>query len=57
MTLTRTRLLLLLAGLAGFAQAAPVTTDHTEVELLAENDAVIPGQPFWVAYRLQADPG
>lgn len=57
MTFTRSCLLLLLAGLATVAQAEPVSTDHTEVELLAENDAVIPGQPFWVAYRLQAEPG
>ncbi|RLA15811.1 MAG: thiol:disulfide interchange protein [Gammaproteobacteria bacterium] len=57
MTLFRTALLWLLVSLAGFTQAAPVSTNHTVVELLAENDAVIPGQPFWIAYRLEAAPG
>ncbi len=42
---------------AGFSNAAAVKTDHTEVELIAEVDRVNPGTPFWIAYRLQADPG
>lgn len=49
---------LLFASLAaGVSNAAAVKTDHTEVELIAEVDRVIPGTPFWIAYRLQADPG
>jgi len=48
---------LLLILFTSIVNAAPVITDHTEVELLAENSAVVAGQPFWVAYRLQAAPG
>ncbi|MEL0081883.1 MAG: protein-disulfide reductase DsbD domain-containing protein, partial [Gammaproteobacteria bacterium] len=47
--------LLVIAGGKG-ALAAAVVTDHTEVELLAENSAVVPGEPFWIAYRLEAVP-
>ena len=57
MKMARFALFGLLAALATISQAAPVATDHTEVELLAEVQAVVPGEPFWVAYRLQPDAG
>ena len=56
MMLTNT-LLWLVAVFAVAGQAAPVATDHTEVEILAEVTGVVPGEAFWVAYRLQADAG
>jgi len=57
MTLLRHLISLLLLLTAAAVHAAPVATEHTEVELLAEQDAIVPGQPFWVAYRLEANPG
>ena len=56
MMLTNT-LLWLVAVFAVAGHAAPVATDHTEVEILAEVTGVVPGEAFWVAYRLQADAG
>ncbi len=59
-SLLRSALFLLALGIVSVvpvAQSAPVTTPHTKVELLAENDAIIPGQPFWIAYRIHAAPG
>jgi len=49
--------LLLLAGLALPAAAAPVRTEQAEAELLAERRAPEPGKPLTVALRLQAIPG
>ena len=42
---------------AGFAQAAPVRTGHTQAELLAETESVQSGQPFTVGLSLTPDPG
>ena len=39
------------------AQAAPVKTAHTQVELLADVSSVQPGQPFTVGLSLAPDPG
>ena len=47
---------LLAAGIA-VAQAEPVKTDHTQVELLAEQSAIQPGQPFTLGLSLTPDPG
>ena len=57
MKMARLALFGLLAALSMFSQATSVVTDHTEVELLAEVQAVVAGEPFWVAYRLQAESG
>ncbi len=35
--------------------AEPVRSSHVEAELIAENTAFQPGQPFWVAVRLTMD--
>ena len=51
-------LVAVLAGLAfSLAQAAPVKTDHTQAELLAEVSSVQPGQPFTIGLSLTPDPG
>ncbi len=42
---------------AGFAQAAPVRTGHTQAELLAEAESVRLGQTFTVGLSLMPDPG
>ncbi len=39
------------------AQAAPVKTDHTRAELLAETSSIQPGEPFTVGLNLSPDPG
>jgi DsbC/DsbD-like thiol-disulfide interchange protein len=39
------------------AGAAPVKTPQAEAELVAERDAVVPGEPLTVALRLKAIPG
>ncbi len=38
------------------AHAAPVRSQHTEAELIAEDSTLVPGRPFWVALRLRMDP-
>ena len=47
------------ASLLCTAQAvgAPVRTEHTEAELVAERSAWLPGAVNWVALRLKPDPG
>ncbi len=51
-------LLLVLAAFAlQVAQAAPVKTDHTRAELLAETASVQPGEPFTIGLSLSPDPG
>ncbi|MBL4623033.1 MAG: thioredoxin family protein [Immundisolibacteraceae bacterium] len=57
MIIIRSCLLWLLSVFAVASHAAPVATDHTEVEILAEVSAVVAGEPFWVAFRLEADSG
>ena len=50
--------LVVLAALAlQAAQAAPVKTDHTRAELLAETASVQPGEPFTLGLSLSPDPG
>lgn len=46
-------LLLLLAGVAG---ANVVKAAHVEAELVSEQDALVPGQPTWVALRTKIEP-
>lgn len=51
-------LLAVLAALAlSAAQAAPVKTDHTRAELLAETSSISPGEPFTLGLSLSPDPG
>ncbi|MDQ8194463.1 protein-disulfide reductase DsbD family protein [Coraliomargarita sp. SDUM461004] len=38
------------------ANAAPVVAEHTTVELLAENRAIVPGESFDVAVRFKLEP-
>jgi len=42
--------------LAGVAQAAPVEAQHTTVELIAENQAIVPGESFDLAVRFVLEP-
>jgi thiol:disulfide interchange protein/DsbC/DsbD-like thiol-disulfide interchange protein len=49
--------LLLAAGVATTATAAPVRTEHVEAELLPAATALKPGTPLTVALRLKTDPG
>jgi thiol:disulfide interchange protein/DsbC/DsbD-like thiol-disulfide interchange protein len=49
--------LLLAAGVAATASAAPVRTEHVEAELLPAATALKPGTPLTVALRLKMDPG
>jgi hypothetical protein len=46
-------LVLLFIGISSFA----ANESHVRVSLLAEVSAVSPGEPFWVAVRLEHDPG
>ena len=39
------------------AQAVPVKTDHTRVELLAETSSIRPGETFTLGLKLTPDPG
>lgn len=39
------------------ASAQSVRDAHVEAELVCEHAAIAPGEPFWVAIRLQMDPG
>lgn len=41
----------------GSTHAAPVRTDNSTVELIAEVQSVAPGEEFSVAFRLKPDPG
>jgi len=50
-------LILLLGLLAASAFAGPVKTPQVEAELVAERDALVPGEPIAVALRLAAIPG
>lgn len=43
--------------LSGPVRANPVTTAHAQVELISETTAIQAGQPFWLAFRLTAQPG
>ncbi len=53
------RILLLLLGflLSWPVAAHPVATTHVQAELIGETTAIQPGQPFWVALRLQMRDG
>jgi len=42
--------------LVGTSHAAPVQAQHTTVELIAENEAIVPGQSFDVAVRFVLEP-
>ncbi len=45
------------APLLGAAQSTgPVRSEHVEVELVSEVELVQPGTPFWVGFRMTADP-
>ncbi|NBB81275.1 MAG: thiol:disulfide interchange protein [Verrucomicrobia bacterium] len=50
--------LLFVAGVlaGGHLPAKPVQADHTTVELIAEDAAIVPGQSFDVAIRFEMDP-
>jgi len=50
-------LFFLLLGIAAPVLAGPVKTLQAEVELVAERDALVPGEPITVALRLAAIPG
>ena len=52
-----TGILVLAALTLQVAQAAPVKTDHTRAELLAETASVQPGEPFTIGLSLSPDPG
>jgi thiol:disulfide interchange protein DsbD len=43
--------------LGGTATAAPVQTAHVEAELVAERNALVPGETNWIALRLKPEPG
>lgn len=43
--------------LGGMALAAPVRTDHTQVELISETSSVAPGTAFSIGLRLSPDAG
>lgn len=47
---------LFLGLLAGGLRAEPVRDKHVAAELIAENTHVQPGQPFWLAVKLNMDP-
>ena len=49
--------MLLAAGVAVSATAAPVRTEHVEAELVSAATALQPGMPLTVALRLKMDPG
>jgi thiol:disulfide interchange protein/DsbC/DsbD-like thiol-disulfide interchange protein len=49
--------LLILALTSWNAAAGPVRVGQVEVELIAEQSAISPGEPFWVALRLKMDRG
>jgi thiol:disulfide interchange protein DsbD len=49
-------LALLLAMTTGTGHAQPVRTDHVEAELVAEQQALVPGQPATLALRLRHAP-
>jgi thiol:disulfide interchange protein/DsbC/DsbD-like thiol-disulfide interchange protein len=49
--------MLLAAGVAVSATAAPVRTEHVEAELVSAATALQPGTPLTVALRLKMDPG
>lgn len=58
MNLSRTAAALLLVCFAATATAAPVTVDHVEADLIAENTGLVAGDyQNWVALRLQPEPG
>ena len=47
----------LLAGaFAANAAAAPKKADHLSIELIAESNALVPGQPGWVGLHLRHEP-
>ena len=48
---------LCLVSAAGTVLAAPAGGRHVQVSLVAETDAVTPGQPLLVGLRLQMEPG
>lgn len=47
---------LLLVGLAPAFALFP-TSQHVQVELVADHEAVAPGEPFWIATHFTMDPG
>lgn len=50
-------LVLFITGMtAGAAFAGPVTSAHTEAELVSEVTSVQPGSSFWIALRLKMEP-
>ncbi len=38
-------------------EAAPAKSEHLEAELIAEITSIMPGQPFWVALKLEMEEG
>ncbi|MFQ5512019.1 MAG: protein-disulfide reductase DsbD domain-containing protein [Candidatus Krumholzibacteriia bacterium] len=56
----RARFLILAAVLSGGVDAAAANgaeTNHVRAELVGETTSIQPGQPFWVAVRLEMDQG
>lgn len=49
-------LALLLSPLSMSLNAEPIRAEHLEVELIAEYDAIVPGEPLSVAFRFVLDP-
>jgi thiol:disulfide interchange protein DsbD len=49
--------LLLLALAPQYAAAGPARVGPIEAELIAEQTAIVPGDPFWIGLRLKMDPG
>ena len=52
----RAALVTALMQLAGASSAEPVRAPHISAELLAEDNALVPGQTHWLALRLAPDP-
>jgi len=48
---------LLALGIAAFAHAAPVKTEHVEAELVSERTALVPGKPITLALHLKMAEG
>ena len=49
-----TQAVLLLAALGALGQ--PDTSPNSSAELLSESTTIVPGQPFWVGFKIKLDP-
>lgn len=43
-------------AMAEMPQSAPVTSDYSSSQLVADADGITPGEPFWLALRMQLAP-